>query len=156
MSKLWWVSLLLVFAMNARGGELELRDAWIRALPPTQKVTAAYLTLTNPGTSAIELVSGASPIASKIEIHTSRKVEGYMRMEQLPILKLAPGETATLEPGGTHLMLLGLKRMPSPGEIVEICLSSTEQEQFCIEATTRRSANDSGHGDKDKDDHAHH
>ena len=99
-------------------------------------------------------MSGSSPIASTIEIHTSRMVEGYMRMEQLPGLKLAPGETATLEPGGTHLMLLGLKRMPAPGEIVEICLTSTEQEQFCSDATARKSANDSGDGEKDE--HAHH
>jgi len=148
------VSLSLVFALNARAGELELKDAWVRALPPVQKMTAAYLTITNTGTTEVELASGSSPIASTIEIHTSRMVEGYMRMEQLPGLKLAPGETATLEPGGTHLMMLGLKRMPAPGEIVVICLTSTEQEQFCVDATTRKSASDSG--DKDKDEHAHH
>lgn len=74
-----------------------------------------------------------------------------MRMEQVPGLKLAPGETATLEPGGTHLMLLGLIRMPTPGEVVEICLSSTQQQQFCIDATTRKSASDG-----DKNDHSHH
>ena len=153
MSKFWWMSLSLVFVLNAHAGELELQDAWVRALPPVQKVTAAYLTVTNSGTAAIELVSGSSPIASKVEIHTSRMVEGYMRMEQLPGLKLAPGETVTLEPGGTHLMMLGLNRMPTPGEVVEICLSSTQQEQFCIDATTRKSASDS---DNDQDDHAHH
>ena len=151
MRKFWWKSLSLVFVLNAHAGELELHDAWVRALPPVQKVTSAYLTVTNSGTTAIELVGGSSPIASKVEIHTSRMIEGYMRMEQVPGLKLAPGETATLEPGGTHLMLLGLIRMPTPGEVVEICLSSTQQQQFCIDATTRKSANDG-----DKNDHAHH
>ena len=124
----------------------------MRALPPVQKVTAAYLTVTNTGAAEVELVSGSSPIASKIEIHTSRQVDGYMRMEQLPGLTLAPGESASLEPGGTHLMLLGLKRMPTVGEVVKLCLTSAQQEQFCTDATTRKSANDG----EDTGGHAHH
>jgi len=152
LSKFLWASALLVLTLNVRAGELELQDAWVRALPPVQKMTAGYLSVTNVGKTEVELVGGSSPIASTIEIHTSRMVEGYMRMEQLPGLKIAPGETATLEPGGTHLMLLGLVRMPTPGEVVEICLNSAQQEQFCIDATTRKSANESS----DTDDHAHH
>ncbi|MEP0201420.1 MAG: copper chaperone PCu(A)C [Halioglobus sp.] len=152
MSKVWWMTLALVLAVSARAGELELSDAWVRALPPVQKMTAAYLTVTNTGATEVELISGSSPIASTIEIHTSRMVDGYMRMEQLPGLKLAPGESTTLEPGGTHLMLLSLNRMPTAGDVVKLCLTSAEQEQFCTEATTRKSSNESG----DTDDHAHH
>ena len=54
MSKFWWVSLSFALALNARAGELELRDAWVRALPPVQKVTAAYLTITNSGSTEVE------------------------------------------------------------------------------------------------------
>ena len=32
-----------------------LADAWIRALPPTQPVTAAYVAITNPGAIPITL-----------------------------------------------------------------------------------------------------
>ncbi|MEP4485912.1 MAG: copper chaperone PCu(A)C [Halioglobus sp.] len=152
MRKCWWMTLSVVLAVSAQAGELELNGAWVRALPPVQKMTAAYITVTNTGATEVELISGSSPIASTIEIHTSRMVDGYMRMEQLPGLKLAPGESATLEPGGTHLMLLGLKRMPTAGEVVTLCLTSSEQEQFCTDAPTRKSENESG----DTDDHAHH
>ena len=151
MNKLRWLVWALIFAVNARAGELELTDAWVRALPPVQKMTAGYLTVTNSGDTAVELVGGSTPVASTIEIHTSREVDGYMRMEQLPGLTVLPGESVTLAPGGTHLMLLGLKRMPTPGEIVQICLSSSEDEQFCVDATTRKSAPDG-----DNSDHAHH
>lgn len=118
---------------------LDLEGAWVRALPPTQKTTAAYLTLTNRGGTAIEIVGASTGIAEQVEIHTTREVEGYMRMERLPRLSVAPGETLRLAPGGVHLMLLGLERMPLPGESIELCLQPAAGPAVCTDADVRRS-----------------
>ena len=130
---------------------LGLDEAWVRALPPTQKTTAAYLTLTNRGGAAIEIVGASAGIAEQVEIHTTTEIEGYMRMERLQRLSLAPGETLRLAPGGTHLMLLGLERMPLPGESVELCLQPAAGPAVCTDADVRRSESDSP-----AHDHHHH
>ncbi len=131
---------------------LGIEAAWVRALPPTQKTTAAYMTLTNRGGAAIEIVGVSTPIAAQVEIHTTREVEGYMRMERLEGLSLAPGESLRLVPGGTHLMLVGLERMPLPGENVEICLQPGAGTVVCTDAAVRRSESAS----PAHDHHQHH
>ena len=119
---------------------LELEDSWVRALPPTQSNTAAYMTLHNRGDSTIEIAGASADIAQSVEIHTSREVDGYMRMEQLPGLSVAPGKSLQLAPGGTHLMLLELSHMPIPGETVRVCLELAAGGEVCNDAAVRKSA----------------
>lgn len=122
-----------------------LESAWVRALPPTQKTTAAYLTLVNDGAAIAVVTGGSSPLAGRVEIHRTRHVEGYTRMEQLDTLSLAPGERLELSPGGTHLMLLDLERMPAAGEHVELCLDFQAGYRVCTLAEVRDGNNDMHH-----------
>ena len=115
-------------------------DAWIRALPASQPNTAAYLTLSNQGRNAVAIIGANSEIASKVEIHTTREVDGYLRMEQLDGLALAAGETLSLAPGGIHLMLLGLAYAPRPGDEIRICLELASGDEACTEAAVRKLA----------------
>jgi len=126
---------------------LELTDAWVRALPPGQPNTAAYVTVTNTGSGAVTLVGGGADIAESVEMHTTREVDGLQRMEQLPQVVVAPGESVVYTPGGTHLTLLGLERMPAPQEQVTLCLVLADGDQACTEAPVRKSAG-GGHSHK--------
>jgi copper(I)-binding protein len=49
--------------------------------------------------------------------------DGMMKMRRVERIDLPAGETVTLEPGGLHIMLIGLSRQLSPGEEVEIRLT---------------------------------
>ena len=124
---------------------LELREAWVRALPPGQPTTAAYLTLVNKGTQAVEITGASVKGAGRVEVHTSREVDGLVRMEQLATLKVEAGEQLALAPGGTHLMLFELERMPSPGETVQLCLALRDAQPVCTPADVRKSADEGGH-----------
>lgn len=143
MNKLWMTALVLglvpLVAIGGESGGLTVADAWVRALPPTQTNTAAYLVLGNTGGETIEVTGASAAIAQSVEFHTTREIDGYMRMEQLPGLSLAPGETVSLTPGGTHLMLLDLSRMPAPGESVRVCLRTAVGDETCTEAPVRKS-----------------
>jgi copper(I)-binding protein len=121
---------------------LELENAWVRALPPFQPNTAAYLTLVNSGEVAVAIVGASSDLADAVELHTTREIDGLMRMEQLQGLAVAPGEQVELAPGGTHLMLLGLEYMPVPGDEVRLCLQLASGNEVCTEAEVRKSADE--------------
>ena len=142
MSKNWQL-ILMALACSAAvadtGSGLVLENAWVRALPPTQANTAAYLEMSNRGEVELSIVGGRAALAERLEIHTTREIDGYMRMEQLNQLRLEPGETLRLEPGGTHLMLLGLERMPAVGESVRLCLELSAGGEVCTEAPVRKS-----------------
>jgi copper(I)-binding protein len=124
---------------------LELKSAWVRALPPFQPNTAAYFTLVNRGEVAVAIVGASSDVAEKVEIHRTREVDGLMRMEQLDGLALAPGEEVELAPGGTHLMLLDLAYMPAPGDEVRLCVQLASGGEVCTVADVRKSADVQGH-----------
>lgn len=124
---------------------LTLSDAWVRALPPGQSNTAAYLQLNNSGDEPLRITGASSDIAALVEIHTTREVDGYRRMEQLQQLTLAPGQQLELAPGGTHLMLLDLERMPSAGEQVRLCLALASGQQACTTAEVRRDGGQQPH-----------
>ena len=119
---------------------LNLEDAWVRALPPAQPTTAAYLTLRNAGDRTATVTGATVDGASRVEIHHSREVDGLMRMEPLSKLEVAPGESLVLAPGGTHLMLFELDAMPRPGETRRLCLTLEEADPVCTEAQVRKGA----------------
>jgi copper(I)-binding protein len=150
-----WLAILaaglwpLVAAAQQESG-LVLEDAWVRALPPSQPSTAAYLTLYNRGDTAIGIVGASADMARTTEIHTTRMVDGLMRMEQLEGLALAAGERVKLAPGGTHLMLLGLTFMPEPGDTIELCVKLISGQEVCTEAVTHKTPPES------EDLHQHH
>ena len=55
--------------------------------------------------------------------HVTRVVDGVSRMRALPELRIAPGESAVLKPGGLHLMLMQPGAALQPGSRVAIAFS---------------------------------
>lgn len=141
MNKLLYV-LALGYALNSALAiaDIEFENAWVRALPPTQKVTAAYLTLNNRGDAPVVVTGARAPLAGRAEIHRSREIDGYVRMEQVERLEVPAGQTLDLSPGGTHIMLLELQRMPAPGESTRLCLTIEPGGEQCTAAEVRKSA----------------
>jgi periplasmic copper chaperone A len=100
---------------------LTAQDAWIRATPGAE-VAAAYLTLHNGGPQPV-LVSGVrSPAAGAAMIHETTIVNGQATMRAHEPLRIAPGETLRLAPGGLHIMLHGLAHPLAAGDEVPLVL----------------------------------
>lgn len=96
-------------AQHAGSHGVELSDAWARASPGAAKMGAAYVTLHNPGKTADRLVGASAPVADSIELHMVQKDGDILRMRPTSAIEVGPGATTKLEPGGYHLMLMGLK-----------------------------------------------
>jgi hypothetical protein len=146
--RLFSVSVLLAAVAQPASAELTLSDAWLRAMPPTQSMTAGYLTLRNEGAGDRVVTGASSDVSPRVEIHTTVERDGMQRMEAVSRIPLAAGDTLTLTPGGYHLMLREMPRMPAVGESVMLCIEFSEGEPACTQAEVRRDAPDT--------DHSHH
>jgi copper(I)-binding protein len=104
-------------------GEIEVRDAWARATASGQETGGAFLSIRNGSDSPDRLVGGSTPAASAVEIHSMRMEGSIMRMRRQDGLDIPAGELVKLGPGGTHLMLVGLKTPLATGDTIPLTLN---------------------------------
>jgi hypothetical protein len=146
MKKQLLATLLALAALDAAGQALVVEDAWVRAMPPAQRMTAAYMTLRNTGDAPVVVESVRSEGAAEASLHATRRDGDRVRMEAIDKLTVDPGATVELAPGAMHVMIMGMAHMPAVGETRELCLQTNVGEQ-CFAATVRTQ----GPGD-----HSHH
>jgi copper(I)-binding protein len=98
---------------------------------------AGYLTITG-GDVADALVSAKSPIATSVEVHeTMADASGMTGMQPVDQIDVAIGDTVKLEPGGYHLMLMGVKDMPAVGSKVELTLTFEQAGEITVQAEVK-------------------
>lgn len=108
-------------APAARAGDVVIEAPWTRAAGANAN-GAGFMALRNTGTAPDRLVSAASPAARVVELHTHIREGEVMRMRPVPDIPVPPGETVRLQPGGLHVMLIGLTRPLQQGEQVPVTL----------------------------------
>lgn len=110
------------FAHEYNQGPIHIGHPWARATAPSAANGAAYLSLSTTGT-ADALVSASTPAAKKAELHTHLHENGVMKMRPVADIPVAPGTPAKLEPGGLHIMLLGLEKPLAAGSSFPLTLT---------------------------------
>jgi periplasmic copper chaperone A len=91
----------------ARVGDLVVENPWAReSVTPTGVV---YLTVRNGGGEDDRLVGISTDVADRAELHSSVMQDGVMRMRPVEAIEVPAHGEAVLEPGGVHVMLIGLK-----------------------------------------------
>jgi len=88
--------------------------------PPVN--SAAYLVLANGTDAGDALVSVETEIADTAEIHSVTMDDDVMRMRPVDSLAVPAGSEAVLEPGGYHVMLIGIRRALAEGDTVALRL----------------------------------
>lgn len=124
-------SLLVGFALwagiaTAAPAALVIRDGYVREMPPGQTVSAAFMTLQNTTAKPIAIVAASTDAADRAELHNHRHSASGMRMEKVVRLEIPAQGQQLLQPGGYHLMLLGLKRPLQAGQHVRLTLIDEE------------------------------
>lgn len=110
-------------AFAGSADDVTVSDPYVRQAPPNASASAAFMVLRNTGAGEAKLI-GASNTASKVsELHTHINDNGVMRMRQVAEIVIpAHGETR-LQPGGFHVMMIGLKAPLNEGETVPFTLN---------------------------------
>ena len=130
LSSLVVAGLLLAGCGNGADG-LEIIDA--RVGEPTGPNAAMYFTARGAD-EADSLRSATTDVADAIQIHeTVVSDEGTMSMRSVPRLELPAGGQLVLEPGGYHLMLVGVDELEVGGTI-EVVLGWEVAGEMTVEA----------------------
>lgn len=120
----------------AYAADISIEQPFARATAPGQPNSAAFMQLINKG-EATALVAAKSSVADVVELHTHTNDGGVMRMRRIEQIELPAGDTTVLQPGGLHVMLIGLKQPLQEGSQIELTLEyadgSSQQVQVPIQ-----------------------
>ena len=129
----WGLLAATVHAGEVKAGNLAITQAWSRATPGSAQVAGGYLTIENKGSQPDRLLSASTNAAKKIEIHEMALDKGIMTMRPIDGgLFIEAGKTVKFEPGGRHLMLIGLAAPLAEGEQVSVSLAFERAGQVSV------------------------
>ena len=117
-----FVSALLALPASVRADDCIplLESGWIRQPPMAMPMMAGFAQIRNPCAAPVTVVSASSPSFGSVELHETTRVDGVSRMRHVESLEVPAGGSATLAPGGLHLMLMQPRATPALGDSVEI------------------------------------
>lgn len=116
-------------------GGIAVEHAWARASPKGAVTGGAYVTIVNNGSGDDRLLGVSSPAAERIQFHSETNDNGIAKMVQLQTIDVPAGGSFTFKPGGTHMMMTGLKQPLREGETVQLFLKF--EKAGVVEATAR-------------------
>lgn len=135
---LFLMSGLLFLAPPTKGAAVEepapisVTGAFSYATVSVQKNGGAFLSLTNDSDTDDQILSAASDIAERAELHT-HVIEGdIIMMRKVESFGLPAGETLTLEPMGDHIMLFDLKAPLKAGESFPLTLTTEHHGDIAV------------------------
>jgi copper(I)-binding protein len=112
---------------------LRVDGAWIRAMPPGAKNTAAFFRLTNAGAVDVVLTGAESVAAKRAELHAHKHENGVMKMEHLASLVVKAHDVAAFAPGGLHVMLFEQQGL-APGDRRAVVLRCADGSTLVVDA----------------------
>lgn len=121
----------------AAPGTVTVADAWCRPTPNGAKVGGCYVTLT--AGSDDRLLSVSTALADSAQIHEMKTENGVMSMGELKDgLPLPAGQKVELKPGGTHIMLMGLRDPLVDGSVASFTLTFEKASAIGVHAAIKQ------------------
>lgn len=147
-------AMLLAQGAAAHGfkvGDLEVGHPYAIATPAAAKAGAGYFSVTNGGSDADRLVAIEADFPM-VQIHeTETDAAGVARMMEVEAVEIPAGGTVVLEPGGMHVMFMGLAAPLVEGDSIDATLvfekAGAVAVQFSVEARGEDGGMEMEHGD---------
>ncbi len=138
LSRGLWLAASVALPISAVA-ELTVVDAWVAEPPPVAVPAAGYVSLRNMGDTQEVVISLRGEGFERVELHRSEVRDGVASMTPVPSLKVAPGQTVKMGPGGLHVMLFGAESTLAAGDEVELVLVTASGDELLVHAPVRRS-----------------
>jgi len=126
-------------------GALKDDHPWARASAGPALNGAAYFKVENSG-AADRLIAVAGDVAERAELHTHRMEGTVMQMRQVEAVEIPAGGSATLEPSGLHVMLIGLRQPLKEGDHFPLTLTFEQAGEITVEVKVEGVASMGPHG----------
>jgi len=125
-------SLLGLWAASGQAAEstVQVSEPMARAMPAVAPTSAIFFTLHNNADHMRTLVAAHSPVAKSVELHTHTRKGDVMMMRPVPQVEIRAGETVVFQPGGLHVMLIGLNQALVEGEQIDLTLEFADGERI--------------------------
>jgi len=147
--------LLLLMPLQAMA-EIIVEDAWVRLPPPVADTAAGYMTIRNHDGQDVEITKVTTAIAKSPEFHTMQMHDGMMHMQKMEKVVVPAHGGISFDPGGNHLMLIGLTRALETGEHLMITLETSDGQSVMIHAEVRDMRGGDHDNHESNDDQGHH
>ncbi|MFN8459352.1 MAG: copper chaperone PCu(A)C [Anaerolineae bacterium] len=99
---------------------------------------AVYMKLTNNGQSDDALISVKTDVAKTAELHETKMGENdVMQMSPVPKISIPAGGSVTLQPGGLHVMLMGMQKQLAAGDKISLTLTFEKAGSQTVEAEVK-------------------
>ncbi len=119
-------------AGSTRAPQIRVEGAWARPAANSVSggthgggrggVSAAYFTIFNDGGTPDTLTGVSTDAAAEVSLHKSVHQSGVAKMLPIERLVVPAGGRVALQPGGNHVMMMGVTRALEPGADVRLAL----------------------------------
>ncbi|MGA0816670.1 MAG: copper chaperone PCu(A)C [Burkholderiaceae bacterium] len=148
------LSLSPATAKDVKVGSLKIEHGYAMETRPGQPNGGAFIEVENRGKRVERLLSVSFPktVSERGELHTMKHENGKMIMREVPKFEIPAGGKLKLQPGGDHLMLIGIKEPLKPGSTVKATLQFENAGKVEVDLTVKARGDIKKHGH----DESHH
>lgn len=122
-------------AQPAKTSGIKIEHPYARSTVPGQPVGGGYLVIRNSGAADKLISASAADVASSVEIHLMKLQGDVMRMRAVDAIDVGAGKAVQLQPGGYHLMLMGLKEPLKAGDHFPLKLRFEKAGEMTVDVT---------------------
>ncbi|MDO5629512.1 MAG: copper chaperone PCu(A)C [Mobilicoccus sp.] len=126
-------------AETAGVADVSVVDGWIKAQPDEgATMTGVFAVIENTTDAPVTVTGATTSLTDVTELHEVVQQDGRSVMQEIDGgFVIEPGTTRALEPGGDHLMVMGLTEPLMPGEVVTVTLTTDTGESVEFEAVAK-------------------
>jgi copper(I)-binding protein len=115
------VSSKTIYAEDIQKKEhISFKAPWVRAMPPMVMTTAGYVEIHNSSYVADKLLKVWSSDIALIEVHQTKQDGNMLKMLPAENTSVPPKGKLIMQPGGYHLMMMGIKKPLIENEIIKV------------------------------------
>ena len=132
---------------------IAITGAWARPTIAKMRISAAYFQATTTG-GEDKLIAAKTANADKAELHQHIMENGVAKMRPVDSVAIAPGTPVVFQPGGYHVMIMGLKGPLNEGDSFPLTLTFEKAGDVTVDVMVMKKAA-TDHGNMDHGAHKH-
>lgn len=129
------IAVLLVPGMAL--AELSVTNGWVTRPVAGVGNSAGYMQLTNTGHESLQIVAVHCEMAMHCHLHQVIHDHGIVRMKGVSEIVVLPNTTVKLEPGGLHVMVMGITEEFRHAKILPVELETQTGSRVRVELQIR-------------------